>query len=764
MIALFYYLLKVIVCSGVLFAYYYLALRNKRFHQWNRFYLLAAVVLSTSIPLLQFTFTREKEEPLQAIEMIGVVQSADIFIDEISTRPTGLFSSGELVATGYLLCSLVLLSTLLLSIFRIIMLLKSHQKKKIASITFIETKGIKGTPFSFLHYIFWNSAIDVNSSEGRQIFQHELVHVNEKHTLDKLFLQLTLSVFWLNPFFWLMRRELRMIHEFIADQKSVHDKDSSKLAAMILQTAYPGHFNGISNAFFQSSIKRRLLMLTKNQNPKFSYISRLLAVPIMAITIMAFTFKTQQVETVSANNISPITVVIDAGHGRMDNGQYNGARAGEVYEDQITLAIAKKIEELNKNEAIKIVLTRSTEATTELAKRVDVAAKEGAGLFLSVHVGANEANRDLSGMEVYVSSKNTGQNLQSELFGSALVNELQSVYKTNPELIKRQTGVWVIDKNVCPAVLIECGYLTNAADLKFISNTDNQEIVARKILNAIERFANGRTGVQRTIITDTVPAKKKTTDANAAIKPETKKIKSVDVIKPEAQIVITYEDGTIEKLTETEARKKGLLKKEDKASVVEVRGFQLKPLYYVDGKEFTGELNDIHPDNIESVNVLKNKPATDKYGDKGKNGVVEITLKKKLHTTGSTTSQLESIKASNKTTDSKTANTTIFDAAEIPPSVNRAEWVSFLENNVQSVVEDLAKNGAPVGQHTMELKFVVELNGSLSNIEVLTPKFPKVHDRLLALMQQSPKWKPAQQNGKEVIAYHIQPITFVISD
>ncbi|MES2881570.1 MAG: N-acetylmuramoyl-L-alanine amidase, partial [Bacteroidota bacterium] len=411
-------------------------------------------------PLLQFTFIKEKQEPLQAIEMIGVVQSADIFIDEISTRETGLFSAGEVLATGYFICSVLLLSTLLLSVFKIAMLLQSHQKKKIAAITFIETSGVKGTPFSFLHYIFWNNAIDVNSAEGRQIFQHELVHVKEKHTLDKLFLQLTLSVFWLNPFFWLMRRELRMIHEFIADQKSVHDKDSSKLAAMILQTAYPGHFNGISNAFFQSSIKRRLLMLTQNQNPKLSYISRLLAVPIMAITVMAFTFKTQPVETISNKKFSPITVVIDAGHGKMDNGQYNGARVGDVYEDQITLAIAKKIEELNKNKAIKIVLTRSTEATTEIAKRVEVAAREGAALFLSVHVGANENNTNRSGMEVYVSSKNTGQNLQSELFGSALVNELQSVYKTNPDLIKRPTGVWVIDKNVCPAVLIECGYLT----------------------------------------------------------------------------------------------------------------------------------------------------------------------------------------------------------------------------------------------------------------------------------------------------------------
>jgi beta-lactamase regulating signal transducer with metallopeptidase domain len=75
--------------------------------------------------------------------------------------------------------------------------------------------------FHFFNFIFWDEEIDIQTETGQQIFQHELVHVKEKHTLDKLFIQLLLVVFWCNPFFWLIRRELKLIHEFIADKKAV---------------------------------------------------------------------------------------------------------------------------------------------------------------------------------------------------------------------------------------------------------------------------------------------------------------------------------------------------------------------------------------------------------------------------------------------------------------------------------------------------------------------------------------------------------------
>jgi hypothetical protein len=66
MTAFVFYLLKVMICSGVLFLYYYLALRNKLFHQWNRFYLLAAIIISLVAPVAQVTIMHQADEPAKA--------------------------------------------------------------------------------------------------------------------------------------------------------------------------------------------------------------------------------------------------------------------------------------------------------------------------------------------------------------------------------------------------------------------------------------------------------------------------------------------------------------------------------------------------------------------------------------------------------------------------------------------------------------------------------------------------------------------------
>ncbi len=86
MIAFVYYLLKVVICSGLLFCYYHLALRNKLFHQWNRFYLLATIVLSLTIPCLKFNLWDNSEESsVSNIQLLQAVYTTDEYVAEINT-------------------------------------------------------------------------------------------------------------------------------------------------------------------------------------------------------------------------------------------------------------------------------------------------------------------------------------------------------------------------------------------------------------------------------------------------------------------------------------------------------------------------------------------------------------------------------------------------------------------------------------------------------------------------------------------------------
>jgi len=324
------------------------------------------------------------------------------------------------------------------------------------------------------------------------------VHVKEGHSFDKLFLQFILTIFWSNPFFWFIRRELQIIHEFIADKNAVREHDTSTLAAMILQAAYPHQFSSIANQFFQSSIKRRIAMLTKIQNPRIQYLSRVLVLPLIACIILAFTFKTKEVHK-PLDPKKAMTVVIDAGHGKMPNGQMNGARQGNIYEDDIVFELAKKIKELNTNPKLNIVFTRTSENIVDLHKRVDIAKENKADLFISLHINAGPVNSkntssepgSLNGFEISVSNKNTSFQKQSEILGSIMQQELSQVYPTAPSLVKHQFGgIWILDKNICPSILIECGYITNQRDREYITNEENQKAIADKILSAIEKYSS----------------------------------------------------------------------------------------------------------------------------------------------------------------------------------------------------------------------------------------------------------------------------------
>jgi hypothetical protein len=111
MIAFAYYLLKVIICSGVLFLYYHIALRNKLFHQWNRFYLLISVFISLIAPVVQVSVMHETSaEPSKAIHMMQVFESADGYLEEVTIGSDRGMSADQWLIIDYIIVSMILFS------------------------------------------------------------------------------------------------------------------------------------------------------------------------------------------------------------------------------------------------------------------------------------------------------------------------------------------------------------------------------------------------------------------------------------------------------------------------------------------------------------------------------------------------------------------------------------------------------------------------------------------------------------------------------
>jgi len=324
-----YYLLKVSVCSGLLYGYYFFVLRNKRFHQYNRFYLLSAVVLSFIIPLIKIKFWNETVHQMPALELLKVAAARDVFAEE--SFEAWNFSSFASVI--FSIVSVAFFIWLLINVVRIVILIKSSPNKIWNNISFIFTEA-RGTPFSFFKYIFWNKNIDLQTQEGKHILQHELVHVHEKHSADKLFLQIAIIIGWLNPFFWLIRNELNMIHEFIADEKAINDGDAGSFAAMLLKAVYPQHsFTNLANSFFHSPIKRRLIMFTTSKKPRYSYLRRLMILPLLGFVVVFFSFKTKGQSLPDPKNNSTKTVT---GTVRITNGHIDTTIKVEVAPEGVT--------------------------------------------------------------------------------------------------------------------------------------------------------------------------------------------------------------------------------------------------------------------------------------------------------------------------------------------------------------------------------------------------------------------------------------------
>jgi N-acetylmuramoyl-L-alanine amidase len=471
----------------------------------------------------------------------------------------------QFLLPGMLLTSAVMLVILIGRVVKIYRLKKQYPVNKTNEFDFINT-NLRQAPFSFLRNIFWRADISLHDETGKQIMQHEITHIKQKHSWDKLFVQTILCFYWMSPFFWLLKKELYLLHEFIADEKAVGKNDAASFAKMLLSSQYGSFQFAPAQSIFYSPIKRRLIMLTTSKKLQFGYLRRVMVLPLLTIVICLCAF-TMQKETNIVKTTAPFKLVVDAGHGGKDN----GAAGNGLYEKNITLKIAEKIKSLSPEYGIDVVLTRSSDVYMTPPQKSDFANAQHADAFISVHVNAAEKSQQQSGFEV-VLSKNNAQEFSSVLFGSAILQSMQPDFKITPALLQKNVGIWVLDNSILPAALIECGYLTNSGDAKLLQDDAKIELIARKILIGAAMYANNKN----------------------SISPQ-------NIIHPGDTSVPAQSNSLLPALT---------------------------PLYVLDGKIVAKEKADkLDPSSIEQVIVLKGKDATDKYGDKGKNGVVEIISK-----------------------------------------------------------------------------------------------------------------------------------------
>ncbi len=185
-----YYLLQVLVCSAVLMVYYLLVLRNKKFHQYNRFYLLGVAVISWVVPLIKIVW-EQQHAGVRQVELLNVVAAGNSEIEALVASKLESLDWISLLPNLYVGVSICLAIAMIISLYRIYKIYATHECSNLQEFYLVMTR-VKGTPFSFFSYIFWNAEIDIQTPAGKQILQHELTHVTQYHSIDKIVIQLNL--------------------------------------------------------------------------------------------------------------------------------------------------------------------------------------------------------------------------------------------------------------------------------------------------------------------------------------------------------------------------------------------------------------------------------------------------------------------------------------------------------------------------------------------------------------------------------------------
>lgn len=194
------------------------------------------------------------------------------------------------------------------------------------------------------------------------------------------------------------------------------------------------------------------------------------------------------------------TIVLDPGHGGADSGAIGYRR---VYEKKAVLDIARRARDILKAQGLNVRMTRDQDYFVPLSKRTSLARQWGADLFVSIHFNAAD-NASVSGIETYVCSS---AGFASTMGGRAdpraytgnrfdTKNTLLAYYLHRGMLQQ----VKAIDRGIkharfevlrsapCPAVLLECGFISNPTEATHVISGDRREAIARGIVNGLMSY------------------------------------------------------------------------------------------------------------------------------------------------------------------------------------------------------------------------------------------------------------------------------------
>lgn len=273
-------LFKINLSLLVFYLVYRLALRKLTFFNFNRVYLLSAIIISAIIPFLEYSTTARSQ--IQSMQVATGIYPATLLPRVASS--TGL-SITDLALSFYWAGVIVMAAVFLIQCASLILFYRNTRKEQVAGQT-VRTSASPVSPFSFFGSIFVNPW-EHNPEALLHILAHESVHARQWHSIDILAGELKRIFCWFNPAAWLLLRAIRENLEFIADRKVLEGgTDARQYQYALLATQQSSRSHSLSNHFNLSQLKFRIKMMNRSKSSDLQALKYLLTVPVVSALLL----------------------------------------------------------------------------------------------------------------------------------------------------------------------------------------------------------------------------------------------------------------------------------------------------------------------------------------------------------------------------------------------------------------------------------------------------------------------------------------------
>ena len=270
------YQLKVAVIMAVFYLFYRLLLIKDSWHRLNRIVLLSTALLSFLLPVCIITIHKTEVLPMPVAQLMQAVSSTP-------AQPSTPWWHIALMAV-YAAGVVFVLVKVLTSVLRVRIIIKNARKEVTPDGTAIFIMPGNAASFSWMGHIVISEA-DWNNNESA-IIRHEKAHVALRHSIDVLITDLITAAQWFNPAIWMLRIDLRAVHEYEADDTVLRaGTDLRSYQYLLISKAAAMNGYTIANNFNHSILKNRIFMMEKEKTTKKSLLRALYLLPLICISL-----------------------------------------------------------------------------------------------------------------------------------------------------------------------------------------------------------------------------------------------------------------------------------------------------------------------------------------------------------------------------------------------------------------------------------------------------------------------------------------------